>query len=120
MDSDDILFINDGRNLERNDDIKKDILGSMDRFGELIGMPMKCYITIGDHGKSFLRKEDWAKVNSGLGILESCIFLGNNEYLVLQTMEERGEQFTYLAKKVVYGLMSEEIETAMNETKELV
>mgnify|MGYP001189682041 FL=1 len=120
VDSDDILFINDGRNLERNDDIKKDILGSMDRFGELIGMPMKCYITIGDHGKSFLRKEDWDKVNSGLGILESCIFLGNNEYLVLQTMEERGEQFTYLAKKVVYGLMSEEIETAMNETKELV
>tara|TARA_B110000444_G_C18804848_1_gene579404 strand:+ start:399 stop:956 length:558 start_codon:yes stop_codon:yes gene_type:complete len=120
VDSSDALFIIDGSKYERNDDIKKDIVGSMDRFGELIRIPIKCYITIGDHGKSSLRKEDWMKIKSGFGFLDSCIFLGNNEYLVLQTKEEKGEQFTYLAKKVFYGLLSEEIETVTNETKEWI
>ena len=119
VDSDDVLFINGGFECERNEDIKKDIVGSMDRYGELIGIPIKCYITIGNHGKS-IKKEDWAKVRSGFGFLDSCIFLGHNEYLVLQTKEEKGEQFTYLAKKVYYGLMSEEIETAMDETEEWI
>ena len=120
VDSTDVLFVIDGSKYERNDDIKKDIVGSMDRFGELIGIPIKCYLTIGGHGKSSLRKEDWMKVKSGLGFLDSCIFLGHNEYLVLQTKEEIGEQFTYLAKKVFYGLMSEPIETFTNETEEWI
>ncbi len=119
VDSDDVLFINDGIECERNEDIKKDIVGSMEGGGELIGIPIKCYITIGNHGKS-IKKEDWAKVRSGFGFVDSCIFLGHNEYLVLQTKEEKGEQFTYLAKKVYYGLMSEEIETAMDETEEWI
>jgi len=120
VDSDDVLFINDGIEYDRNEDIKKDIVGSMFPGEGLIGIPIKCYITIGNHGKSSLRKEDWTKVKSGFGFLDCCIFLGHNEYLVLQTKEERGEQFTYLAKKVYYGLMSEEIETVMDETEEWI
>ena len=101
VDSDNFLFINDGIECERNEDIKEDIVGGV------IGVPVKCYITMGDRGRGSLRKEDWEKVKSGLGFLDSCIFLGHNEYLVLRTKEERGEQFTYLAKRVHYGLMSE-------------
>lgn len=102
VDSDDVLFINDGVECERNEDIKEDIVGGV------IGIPVKCYITMGDRGRASLRREDWEKIKSGFGFLDSCIFLGHNEYLVLRTREERGEQFTYLAKKVYYGLMSEE------------
>ena len=109
VDSDDVLFINDGNDYERNEDIKKDIVGVMDRTGEIIGIPIKSYITIGGHGKALLGREDWSKIKSGFGFLDSCIFLGNNEYLVLQTKEEQGEQFTFLAKKVFYGLLSDEI-----------
>jgi hypothetical protein len=120
VDCDDVLFINDGVEFERNEDIKKDVVGVMDRSGEIIGLPIKSYITIGSHGKASLRQGDWSKIRSGFGFVDSCIFLGNNEYLVLQTKKEREEQFTYLAKKVSYGLVSEEFETVMNETREVV
>jgi hypothetical protein len=112
VDSNDDLFVN---NVCAHDDIRMDFTECKE-----IGLPIKCYIGIGSHGKAELRSEDWRKIRSGFGILDAFIVLGKNEYLVVQTKEERGEQFTYLAKKVFYGLLAEEIRGADDKSEEWI
>ena len=83
---------------ERNEDIKEDI------SEDLIPNPRKCYITMGDCGRASLRREDWEKVKSGLGFLDSCPVMDATS---IWSYERGREGRAVVLAKRIYGLMSE-------------
>jgi len=87
--------------------------------GAPMSIPIKSYIRTGTYGlPASLDENDWRTVRSGSGILDSYIVLGNNEYLVMRTKNEQDEEFSYLAKKVYYGLLADKIQDDRDKLEE--
>jgi|TARA_B110001454_G_scaffold155673_1_gene144983 hypothetical protein len=82
-------------------------------------LPIKSYIRTGTYGlPAFVDENDWRTIRSGSVVPDSYIVLGNNEYLVMRTKNEQDEEFSYLAKKVYYGLLTDKIQDDRDKLEE--
>ena len=70
--------------------------------GEKMQLPLKCCIHTHPSGKAYFSDTDWITINTWKNDIESCIVLGNNEYLAYNTKSK-------LAKMVYYGRLEESL-----------
>jgi len=69
--------------------------------GEKMQLPLKCCIHTHPSGKAYFSDTDWNTIKTWKSDIESCIVLGNNEYLAYNPQSK-------IAKRVQYGLLEKE------------
>ena len=66
--------------------------------GNKMELPIKCCIHTHPSGRAYFSETDWMTINAWKSVMNSCIVLGNNEYLAYNVKSE-------LAKMVYYGIL---------------
>jgi len=91
--------------------------GHEDEFeGNKIQLPIRCWIHTRPSGEANVSATDWKIVRSWQPIMKSVIVLGDNQYLTLNmdNDNDRLEAHTFQAKKVYYGLLTEDVKSVMD------
>ena len=70
------------------------------KIGNKMQLPLRCCIHTHPSGKAYFSDTDWITINTWKNDIESCIVLGNNEYIAYNTKSK-------LAKMVYYGRLEE-------------
>tara|TARA_B110000003_G_scaffold163390_1_gene163413 strand:- start:2479 stop:3018 length:540 start_codon:yes stop_codon:yes gene_type:complete len=69
--------------------------------GDKMQLPLKCCIHTHPSGKAYFSETDWKTINTWKSDIESCIVLGENEYLAYNPKSK-------IAKMVYYGLLDDD------------
>ena len=72
------------------------------KIGDKMQLPLKCCIHTHPSGKAYFSDTDWNTIITWKSDIESCIVLGNNEYLAYHPRSK-------LAKMVYYGLLEDNL-----------
>jgi len=75
--------------------------------GNKMELPIKCCIHTHPSGKAYFSERDWMTINAWKSVMNSCIVLGNNEYLAYNIKSKLG-------KMVYYGLLNESSKSKVN------
>ena len=71
-------------------------------IGDKMQLPLKCCIHTHPSGKAYFSDTDWNTIITWKSDIESCIVLGNSEYLAYHPRSK-------LAKMVYYGLLEDNL-----------
>jgi len=66
--------------------------------GSKMQLPIKCCIHTHPSGRAYFSERDWETIKAWQSVMNSCIVLGNNQYLAYNPKSQ-------LAKMVYYGLL---------------
>lgn len=82
--------------------------------GSEMQLPIKCWIHTMTLGDAYLSGDNWKTVRTWQPFMKSVVVLGDNQYLTLNMDNYREEKHTFQAKKVYFGLLTEDVKSVMD------